>query len=82
MSSLALRYLLDFSTTQTIVLGGKSIADYQEAIRVFELPSLSEPTHNALAKVREQLQQPSLQRQVANKLKQLLLRNHPIATKS
>jgi aryl-alcohol dehydrogenase-like predicted oxidoreductase len=73
MSTLALRYLLDFPTTHTIVLGGKTITDYQDAIRVFQLSPLGEPIHDALVDLRLRLQQPSFKRQVVNTLKQVLV---------
>ncbi|HMP75275.1 MAG TPA: aldo/keto reductase [Kiritimatiellia bacterium] len=42
MSQLALRYLLDEPTTHTIILGAKSIADYERAIAAATLPPLAE----------------------------------------
>ena len=40
MSVWALRYLLDFETTHAIVLGGRSLAHYQEAVRALDQPRL------------------------------------------
>lgn len=40
MVTFSLRYLLDFATTQTILIGGKSLANYQEAIKALELAPL------------------------------------------
>ncbi|MEL7360127.1 MAG: aldo/keto reductase [Cyanobacteria bacterium J06560_6] len=53
MTAFALRYLLDFETTHTIVLGGKSIESYQAALAVLDVPPLEPNTHQALAKVRK-----------------------------
>ena len=44
MVGLALRYLLDFDSTQTIILGGKSLADYQNAITALDLAPISATT--------------------------------------
>lgn len=40
MVTFSLRYLLDLATTQTILIGGKSLANYQEAIKALELAPL------------------------------------------
>lgn len=53
MTAFALRYLLDFDTTHTIVLGGKSIENYQEALKILTLPKLDLKTHRSLRRVRE-----------------------------
>ena len=55
MTAFALRYLLDFETTHTIILGGKSLAHYQAALQALELPALSPDTHKKLAQVRQRL---------------------------
>jgi aryl-alcohol dehydrogenase-like predicted oxidoreductase len=41
MPQLALRYLLDRPTTHTIILGAKSLDEYQHALAATELPALS-----------------------------------------
>lgn len=41
MVQLALRWLLDEPTTNVIIPGGKSLADYQQAVRATELPPLT-----------------------------------------
>ncbi|HEY9617180.1 MAG TPA: aldo/keto reductase [Microcoleaceae cyanobacterium] len=72
MSAFALRYLLDFDTTHTIVLGSKTIAEYQDALKALELPPLDTNTHATLAKLREQFANPSFKQRVVNKLKTFL----------
>lgn len=71
MQTFALRYLLDFDTTHTIVLGGKSIEDYQVALPALELPPLDTSTQAALQKVRQNLHQRSLKRRILDKLKRV-----------
>jgi aryl-alcohol dehydrogenase-like predicted oxidoreductase len=56
MVALALRYLLDFDTTHSIVLGAKDIADYQNALQAFELHPLDQETHIALERLGQELQ--------------------------
>lgn len=53
MPAFALRYLLDFSTTQTIILGSRSLQQYQNAINVLDLPPLSPKMHQTLSRVRQ-----------------------------
>ena len=53
MTAFALRYLLDFDTTHTIVLGGKSIENYREALNILTLPELDLKTHRSLKRARE-----------------------------
>lgn len=55
MVCLALRYLLDFDTTHTIVLGAKSREDYQRALQALKLPKLGEDMQARIRKVRYQL---------------------------
>lgn len=69
MSAFALRYLLDFDTTHTIVLGSKTVAEYQDALKVFELPPLDASTRTTLAKIQQQFAHPSFKQRVVNKLK-------------
>jgi aryl-alcohol dehydrogenase-like predicted oxidoreductase len=52
MTGLALRYLLDLNTTQTILIGGKSLANYQEALTALELSPLDAKTRFQLNRVR------------------------------
>ncbi|MGI0487453.1 aldo/keto reductase [Pantanalinema rosaneae CENA516] len=72
MSALALRYLLDFETTHTIVLGSKTIAEYQDALKALELPPLDASTHTTLTKIQQQFANPSFKQRVVNKLKTFL----------
>ncbi len=55
MIQLALRYLLDDPGTTTIIPGGKSIKDYQAAIRATELPPLTEAERGRIDELRENL---------------------------
>lgn len=77
MVALALRYLLDFETTHSIVLGGKEIADYQKALQAFDL-HLDRDTHLALGKLGQKFQRSyarsQLKQQAIGKLKRLLKR--------
>lgn len=68
MTVFALRYLLDFDTTHTIVLGGKSIEHYREALRVLDLPPLEPKTHEALQKVRQKLVSRSIGQRILNRV--------------
>ena len=52
MTAFALRYLLDLDTTQTILLGGKSLDDYTEAITALDLDPLSKDIHSQLERAR------------------------------
>ena len=52
MTAFALRYLLDLDTTQTILLGGKSLADYTTAITALDLEPLSKEIHSKLDRAR------------------------------
>ncbi|MGA3169527.1 MAG: aldo/keto reductase [Chthoniobacteraceae bacterium] len=56
MVQLALRFLLDEPGTSTIIPGGKSLRDYQEAIRATELQPLTESERNRIAVLREEIQ--------------------------
>lgn len=42
MTQFALRYLLDIDTTHTIIIGGKNIADYEDALKTTECKMLSQ----------------------------------------
>jgi len=55
MIQLALRYLLDDEGTSTVIPGGKSLRDYQEAIRATELPPLAEAGQKRIAELREEI---------------------------
>jgi aryl-alcohol dehydrogenase-like predicted oxidoreductase len=55
MVGLALRYLLDFETTHSIVLGAKSAEDYRRALRALELPRLGEDVHAGIRTMRDQV---------------------------
>lgn len=72
MAAFAIRYLLDFDTTHTIALGGKSIAHYQAAVQAFDLPPLSPATHQALPQIRQALQERSFKRKVMDKLQRFM----------
>ncbi|MGG6293727.1 aldo/keto reductase [Leptolyngbya sp. AN02str] len=78
MVALALRYLLDFDTTHTIVLGGKSLEDYQAALRALDLPPLEPETKAALETLRHKLQgfywRSQFKQKAVAKLKKLLVR--------
>ena len=74
MEVFALRYLLDFDTTHTIVLGGKSIEHYQKATQVFDLTPLDEQTHQELLSVRQELTKKPLSKKIINKVKSVLRR--------
>ncbi len=55
MIQLALRYLLDDPGTTTIIPGGKSLADYQAAVRATDLPPLTEAEKRRIAELRDGL---------------------------
>jgi aryl-alcohol dehydrogenase-like predicted oxidoreductase len=55
MIQLALRFLLDEPGTSTIIPGGKSLRDYQEAIRAADMPPLTEAERNRVAELREEI---------------------------
>lgn len=56
MVALALRYLLDFETTHSIVLGGKELTDYQNALQAFDLHPLDQGTKMNLEMLGRKLQ--------------------------
>ena len=55
MIQLALRYLLDESTTHTIIPGGKSLEDYRQAVRATEIPSLTATERARVDEIRDGL---------------------------
>jgi aryl-alcohol dehydrogenase-like predicted oxidoreductase len=55
MVQLALRFLLDEPATSTIIPGGKSLHDYQQAIRATELPPLTDAEKTRIAELREDI---------------------------
>jgi len=55
MVQLALRYLLDEATTSTIIPGGKSVEDYDQAIRATELPRLTAEERAQVERLRDRL---------------------------
>ena len=55
MIDLVLRYLLDFKTTHTIVLGARTLNGYQDAVKALELPPLGADLHRQLSKIRKKL---------------------------
>lgn len=55
MVQLALLYLLDDPATSTIIPGGKSAKDYEEAIRATELPPLNDAERTRIAELREEI---------------------------
>ncbi len=74
MDVFALRYLLDFDTTHTIVLGGKSIEQYQRASQAFDLPRLEAKTHQDLLRIGQKLSKKSLREKVINKVNSIFRR--------
>jgi aryl-alcohol dehydrogenase-like predicted oxidoreductase len=56
MAQLALRYLLDQPTTGTIILGAKTIGDYEAALAASELPALRPGECARLVELRRHLQ--------------------------
>ncbi len=55
MVQLALRYLLDRPTTGTIILGAKTLAEYETAIAASELPGLDASENARLEELRHQV---------------------------
>jgi aryl-alcohol dehydrogenase-like predicted oxidoreductase len=55
MIQLALRFLLDEPGTSTIIPGGKSARDYQEAIKATEIPSLTHGERKRIVEIRERI---------------------------
>lgn len=72
MTTFALRYLLDLDTTQTILLGGKSLDDYTEAITALDLNPLSQEIHSQLDRARAWQ---NVLRRTKNAVKKLLVKN-------
>ena len=72
MTAFALRYLLDVDTTQTILLGGKSLADYTEAITALEIDPLGKEIHSRLDRARSWQ---NILRRTKSAIKKLLLKN-------
>ncbi|MGA9380478.1 MAG: aldo/keto reductase, partial [Phormidium sp.] len=78
MVAIALRYLLDFDTTHSILLGGKTVTDYQIALGAFDLPPFDPETKVSLEALGKKLQafywRSQLKGKVINKLKKLFVR--------
>lgn len=73
MTAFALRYLLDFDATHTIVLGGTSLEQYREALGALALPPLDPATHVALVDIRQRLVgKPPLKRRLLTPFRRLL----------
>jgi aryl-alcohol dehydrogenase-like predicted oxidoreductase len=68
MSGFALRYLLDFETTHSIVLGGRSLGQYQEAVRALDLSRLDPAAHEAIRALRPRLGQRPLVERILERL--------------
>ncbi|MDD5034948.1 MAG: aldo/keto reductase [Methylococcaceae bacterium] len=68
MATFAIRYLLDHATTHSIILGGKSVEQYREALAALSLPRLDPQTHEALQKLRETLSNKPWQRKMFDRL--------------
>jgi len=56
MAAFAIRYVLDFDSTHTVVLGGRTLADYQEAASAVEAPPLSGVEHALVDSLRRGLE--------------------------
>jgi aryl-alcohol dehydrogenase-like predicted oxidoreductase len=71
MVALALRYLLDFDTTHSIVLGGKDLVDYQRALQAFELNAVNSETRIAIEKIRRAYTLSQLKQKILAKVSNL-----------
>lgn len=58
MPQLALRWLLDRPTTHTIILGAKTAADYEAAVRAADLPPLTAAENARVEAIRSSLARP------------------------
>ena len=56
MAAFAIRYVLDFDSTHTVVLGGRTLADYREAASAVEAPPLSGVEHALVDTLRRGLE--------------------------
>jgi aryl-alcohol dehydrogenase-like predicted oxidoreductase len=66
MAAFALRYVLDFDTTHTVVLGGRSLEHYTEAVSAVEARSLSTAEHALVDALRQALEMRRLARRRAS----------------
>lgn len=55
MINFAIRYLLDYETTSTIALGGRTIKQYQEASKALSLSALDSQIHKSIERCRGRL---------------------------
>ncbi len=55
MAQLALRYVLDRPTTHAVILGAKSLADYEAAVAAARLPPLTPAERERIAELRQGL---------------------------
>jgi len=62
MATFSLRYLLGFDTTHTIVLGGRTISHYQEALSAFSVAAVDGTTLKAIEDIRANLSKRSMTR--------------------
>ena len=67
MTKFALRYLLDQSTTHSIILGGKSIEQYEQALKAVDMPPLGSELIGEIDKIRTRLTKVSRKRRVFNR---------------
>ncbi|MEA5449350.1 aldo/keto reductase [Leptolyngbya sp. CCNP1308] len=68
MVNLSLRYLLDSETTNLIVLGGKSTANYREAVRTLQMPILKTETQNKIANIRRRFYLKNAAKKISSKI--------------
>jgi aryl-alcohol dehydrogenase-like predicted oxidoreductase len=71
MTAFSLRYLLDFGTTNTIILGGKSVENYKDALKAFNLQPLDREQHISLDLIRQKEFSGSISSTILYRLKKI-----------
>lgn len=59
MVAFALRVVLDYEGTHSVLLGGRTLEQYREALASLALPPLAEATHTAVRRLRQRLREGS-----------------------
>ena len=64
MVAFALRYLLDYQNTNSIILGGRSINHYREALEAVDMRPLDPKIHHEIGQIRERLSMVPLSKRI------------------
>lgn len=74
MANFAVRYVLDCADTHCIVFGGRTLEQYEAALKAVALPPLGDAVHAVAAKVRRGVRRATLVSRAAHKARRLMKR--------